>query len=144
MAESSVVDKIVKAADHNRYLVAAVALALVAMVVIAGCKPRTPSILEPGKLVTGQQLEGEVAEATANFELMLKKAESANADLDAQYAMRQKALEFVGGLATVAAEGGNPLANPAAAVGGIIQLAALGLLADNRRKDKIIKTSKTA
>jgi len=144
MAEGTVSDKVVKAADHNRYLVVAVVMALAVMVVLQGCPARTESLREPGKMVTGLQVERELADATADYEAIIAKAKLANADLDRQYALRRKALDFVGGIATVAAEGGNPLGNPVAAVGGIIQLAALGLLADNRRKDKIIKARKTS
>ncbi len=140
MAERSVVARVVE----NPYLSAFVALGLVVMIVLQGCPARTESLREPGRLVTGLEIERELADATAEYEALLKKAELANQDLDRQYAVRQKALDFVGGLATMAAEGSKPFANPAGAVGGILQLVTIGLLADrNRRKNKIIKKAKT-
>ena len=148
-----------KIIDHNRYAVIGILLAVMVAATLTGCQVTTASTLTPGEHVTADELSREVAVAEAGFAKRHADLEAGagalNADIDAHNAtvetarseLQRKAefraaiVETVGSLGLAAAEG---TVSPAAGVGAIVQLltlgAAGGLLADNRRKDRVIQT----
>jgi len=147
--------------DHNRYAVIGILLAAMVAAALAGCQVTTASTLAPGEKVTADGLSREVAVADAGFAKRRADLEAGaaalNADIDAHNAavdaaeseLRRKAefrstiVETVGSLGVAAAEG---TVSPAAGIGAVVQLltlgAAGGLLADNRRKDRVIGSTK--
>ena len=139
--------------EHNRYAVIGILVSLVSAVVFVGCEIKTESLTAPGVEVNETQLEREAVTVEAN--LAMRQA-ALNADIEAynaaaavargdladKAAFRAKVIRTVGAIGMTAAEG---TLSPATAAASFIQLltigAAGGLLADNRRKDKIIKSS---
>jgi len=148
--------------DHNRYVVIGILLAMLLAAAVPGCQVTTASTLLAGEKVTGDELAREVAVAESDFakrragldaeatalnadiEAHNTTVEAAEADLQRKAEFRASIIETVGSLGVAAAEG---TVNPAAGVGAIVQLltlgAAGGLLADNRRKDKVIREGPT-
>ena len=147
--------------DHNRYAVIGILLAVLAAAALTGCAITTASTMTPGEKVTATELSREVAVAEAGFAGRQADLEAGaavlNADIEAHntavydaHAELQRKAEFrativetVGALGLAATQGA---ISPAAGVGAIVQLltlgAAGGLLADNRRKDRVIGDGK--
>jgi hypothetical protein len=125
--------------DHNRGLCAGMALAGVVAIAMAGCQPRTQSVLDPARRVTARELHREVAQVESDYAARLRAAELAREDLRAQFDLRARVVQLTGGLATLA--GGGDLSAPAL-FGSLLQLLTLfstaGLAYDNRRKDRVI------
>ncbi len=150
--------------DYNRGLVAALVLGVIASAWLVGCDVKTGSILDPTRQVTPSQLDREIttlqgqmdkrasaiktmeAEYNADVTAANQNIVAANADLDAQEALRLKLIEIAGGIGTAVASGGF---TAPAAIGSVVQLLTLlatgGLVIDNRRKDRrIAATAATA
>lgn len=143
--------------DHNRYAVIGILLAVLAAAALTGCAITTASTMTPGEKVTATELSREVAVAEAGFagrqadleagaavlnadiEAHNAAVDSARSDLQQKAEFRATVIETVGALGLAATQG---TISPAAGVGAIVQLltlgAAGGLLADNRRKDRMI------
>jgi predicted small lipoprotein YifL len=152
---------VLKTIDHNRWTAVGILLAALLAAALAGCQIRTPSLLTPGQKVTPVELTRETALADAGFATRRAEleaaaaalnadiaafnaqAETAQADLQRQIDLRTRIVETVGSLGLAAAEG---TFSPAAGIGAMVQLltlgAAGGLLADNRRKDRVIGDAK--
>jgi hypothetical protein len=121
--------KIKKEVRHNQFLVAAMFLAGVLMFWVYGCESQTVSVLTPTQKVTRLELQTEVD----TFNLKVK---AAVADLDKQDTFKQEIVTV--GVAIAEAGGISP-----AGVGvGVMLLGLVGLTADNRKKNSIIKTLK--
>ncbi len=137
---------LLKAIDHNRWLVVGLVLAAALSGWLIGCAPTTASVLDPGREVTAVGLEREAVQVQAEVEAKLQQLDLARADLQRQAELRAKFMEIAGSLGTAMAAG---QVTPAAGVAAVIQIltlaAAGGAIADNRRKDKVIgrKPSKT-
>lgn len=125
--------------DHNRGVCAGVALAGVVAAAIAGCEPRTQSVLDPARRVTARELQREVAQFESDYASRLRAAELAREDLQAQFDFRARVVQLTGGLASLASNG--DLSAPTL-LGSLLQLLTLfstaGLAYDNRRKDRVI------
>lgn len=148
---------VVKWAEHNRWLVLSLVVALALSSWIIGCQPKTTSLLDPDKQVPAATLEREAVvieaglakqvatlrqlEAAYNADVVKMNAsiEMAQADIKRQVELRLKFIEVLGGIGSAVASGG--LTAPAA-VGSAVQvltlLAAGGLAFDTRRKSKVI------
>jgi len=144
-----------KLIEHNRYTVIGILVALLSAAVFVGCDITTESLTTPGEKVDQVELDREIVTVEAD---LAKRQAALNADIEAHNAavataqddLQQKAefratiIETVGSVGLAAAEG---TASPAAGVGAFVQLltlgAAGGLLADNRRKDRVINTGRT-
>lgn len=143
--------------DHNRGLVVAVVLGVLASVWIVSCAPTTTSIIDPEKQVTGEQLTREFiivqqgfseqaavitqlqAEYNARVEAANAQLEAAGAHLQRQVDQRVQLLELLGGIATAVSQGG--FSGPTAVASVIQVITALsvgGLLYDTRRKSREI------
>jgi len=133
-------EKLKKAIDHNRYLAIALVIGLVVCVAFVGCQPKVRSLLDPQATVTAEELQREWVQIEADFEAKAEEVEIAQAELQRKAELRAKIVEIAGGFAMSAARG-DPI-SAGAAVGGMMQIAALGLVWDNRRKDKVIKKRK--
>ncbi len=134
-----------KALDHNRYLVTGIVASILVAVLFTSCTPKTASLIQPPPaMVTSAQLQSELVTIQGDYDTIIKKAEVAQADLEAQYAFRAKVVEAVGSAVTLAAGGGlNPINGAAAGLQLLTLLGGIGLIADNRRKDAVIKAKKT-
>jgi len=152
-----------KIIDRNRYAVIGILLAAMVAAALTGCQVTTASTLTPGEQVTADELSREVAVADAGFATRRADLEAGaaalNADIEAhntavdaaESELQRKAefratiIETVGSLGMAAAEG---TVSPAAGIGALVQLltlgAAGGLLADNRRKDRVIDAETAA
>ena len=143
-----IVHKLLKLIDHNRYAVMGLFLAAILSIGIVGCQVRTASLIDPARKVNAAELDREIIAAKAsltarsdalNTEVaaLAEASEAAKDDLAAQQERLAFVIESIAGLGQVAAEG---TISPASAIGSITQialaLAGVGLLADNRRKDK--------
>lgn len=127
-------------------MLAVVGLVFVVLIILfAGCTPKTNSLLHEGLMVNSTELQAELIEVQSNYDMLLKKAEVAQADLAAQYAFREKMVNLVGSLVTSATTGTLTGGTMAAAGGSLLGLLAIfGLFADNRKKDGVIETQKKA
>jgi len=129
-------EKIKTALRHNQFLALSLVLVLALGLWLVGCDSKTTSPFNPAKEVSRQQLDNDV-------EKYVKDLELAYADLDRQDLFKQKLFEI--GLA--AAQGGT--VDPIGAGVTLLGILGIGAIADNRKKDSIIKTlqngqSKTA
>jgi len=120
-------NKLKKALRHNQFLTATAVIVVVLGVWLMGCESRVQSPLNPERDVTRQQLQNEVDKYVANIEL-------AFADLDKQDLFKQKLFE----IGVVAAQGGT--INPVGAGITLLGILGLGAVADNRKKDSVIRT----
>lgn len=131
--------------DHNRFLTAGIVVSVLIAVLFTACTPKTTSLLNPPAKVTMTALQAELVTIQSNHERLIKMAEIAEADLAAQYETRAKIVGIIGGVVNVATSGGlNAASGAAAGLQLLTLLGGIGLLADNRRKDSIIKAKKTA
>jgi len=121
-----VIEKVWRAIRHNHSLVVAVVACVLISYWIYGCQSQVESMRTPGKKVTRPELKIEVdtflAQANVKFE-----------DLDRQDAFKQELVKY----ALVLAEGGT--VNPVGVITGLSAILGLGAIADNRRKDGVIK-----
>lgn len=117
---------------------------LVAMIVCAallvwgiGCKSKVASLVDPRKKVTAEELSFELDKMTAklNAELdaLIQMAELRQQDLFRQDEVKRKLFEF----AAMTYEAGT--FNPAGVITLVGSLLGVGLVVDNRIKDKVIK-----
>ena len=147
--------------DHNRYLAAGLALAILMLVYTAGCQPRTASLLDPQQDVTLGQFAAEIDQHTltldqkrasldqavtaynAEIDHFNQSAQRGYADIQEQQAFRMQIIDTLGGVAMQAAEG---TIHPASLITSLFSLASLaaaaGLGVDNVRKDRVIKKMK--
>ena len=150
--------KITNWLDHNRWTALALVIAVAVAAAVVGCKPTAASLLNPGEKVTAQQLEveaavlqarldtrhagieAEAAEYEAEVTAAQNRLEIARGEIAEQVELRRKAIETFAGIGTAVSQGEISLP---AIIGGLSQLAlagiAVGTVADNRRKNKIIK-----
>ncbi len=150
-----------KQLDHHRGLVTALAIALLLAAQLVGCEIRTAGLIAPQQRVGVEQFtteaqlieqqladrRDELVERFERFNDDVAAFESAVAsrttDLQQQFALREQIVMQVGGLAAQAADGS---LHPVSAVSTLLSLIAFasagGLIADNVRKDRVIKTLK--
>ncbi|MCP5019602.1 MAG: hypothetical protein GY938_30615 [Ketobacter sp.] len=102
-------------------------ICLVLGVYLVGCESTVMSPVNPERKVTRVELDAEL-------EHMATLAEIAYADLERQDAFKQKLFE----IGLVAAQGGT--INPVGAGVTLLGILGIGAVADNRKKDSIIKT----
>jgi hypothetical protein len=155
------VTKVVKALDHNRWLVASLIASVVIAVMMAGCVSKTASLSNPGAKVDSQAFANEVI--SAKGELAKRKVEldaailkfntdvnsfndrvaAGQADLQRQDEIRAQLFDTVGAGLTSWVNGS---VNPIGILGSVVTLGSLmvtgGVVADNRRKDAVIQTQK--
>ena len=146
-----VLHKLLNVADHNRWLVVGLVAAVLVAAALIGCEPRTVSLRTPGERVTAAELEREAVAAAAELEArqaeLAAAVEAHNAavaaaedDLSRQIELRRGIVEAVGAVGAAAAGG---TLTPAAGVAAMVQVltlgAAAGAVADNRRKDRVIR-----
>ena len=123
-------EKIKKVFAHNQVLAVAVMIAIVVGIFMFGCESAVKNPFNPtGPKVTRAELKIEL-------DTYLAKVDLAVLELDKQDAVRAKIAE----IGTILAQGGT--VNPVGAGISIIGLLGIGAVADNRRKDGIIKTLK--
>ena len=125
----NLLEKIKVAFRHNQFLTFAVVIVVVLGAWLMGCESQVTSPFNPSHDVTRSQLNNEVEKYMADLEL-------AYADLDKQDLFKQKIFE----LGVVAAQGGT--INPVGAGITLLGVLGIGAVADNRKKDSIIKTMK--
>lgn len=124
----NVIEKIKIALRHNQFLALAVVVVIALGVYLVGCESTTTSPIS-GKKVTRPILISEV-------ETKVVEIEAAYDDLNKQDIFKQKLFEI--GLA--AAQGGT--VDPIGAGVTLLGVLGIGAVADNRKKDAIIKTLK--
>ena len=149
--------------DHNRWLTAAIVVFLIATMAVAGCQPKTTSLLDPELRVTPAQLDREwiivlmgldnqaavLTDLTNRYNRDVETAKAqlaaANKDLEAQIAQRQRIFEAVAGFGTVLTQGGFTTET---ALGSLLSIGlGLGTIAfglDSRRKSAVIGDLKAA
>jgi len=125
----NLLEKIKVAFRHNQFLTFAVVIVVVLGAWLIGCESQVASPFNPSRDVTRSQLNNEVEKYMVDLEL-------AYADLDKQDLFKQKIFE----LGVVAAQGGT--INPVGAGITLLGVLGIGAVADNRKKDSIIKTMK--
>lgn len=123
-------EKIKKMLAHNQVLVIAMVIAIVAGIFMFGCESEVTNPFNPnGPKVTRAELQIEL-------DTYLAKVDLAILELDKQDAIRAKLAE----IGVVLAQGGT--VNPVGAGISLLGILGIGAVADNRRKDGIIKTLK--
>lgn len=122
--------KIKKVVGHNQMLAFAMLIVIALGVFMFGCESRVTNPFNPdGPKVTRAELKIEL-------DRYLAKVDLAVLDLDKQDAIRAKLAE----IGLVLAQGGT--VNPIGAGMAMMSILGLGAVADNRRKDGVIKTLK--
>ena len=121
------IEKIKEALRHNQALAVAVVICIALGVYLIGCESSVTSPINPPKKVTRVQLDAEI-------ELLIVNVELAIEDLNKQDLFKQKLFE----IGLVAAQGG--MVNPVGAGVTLLGILGIGAVADNRKKDSIIKT----
>ena len=122
-------EKIKKALRHNQFLAVAVVVVIVLMVWLVGCDSTVTSPFNPDHDVTRNQLQNEVDKYMADIKLAFES-------LDKQDLFKQKLFE----VGVVMARGGT--IDPIGAGITLLGILGIGAVADNRKKDSIIKTLK--
>ena len=121
------IEKIKAALRHNQGLALAAVICLAMGVYLVGCESSVTSPIQPEVQVTRPEL-------MAEFNLTVQKYDAALTELNKQDLFKQKMFEI--GLA--AAQGGT--INPVGAGITLLGVLGIGAVADNRKKDSIIKT----
>lgn len=116
-----------QALRHNQFLMLSIIIMIILGAWLIGCESTTQSPFNPDKKVTRAQLQNE-------WDKYAKDVELAVADLDKQDLFKQKLTQI--GIAF--AQGGT--IDPLGAGITLLSILGLGAVADNRKKDSIIKT----
>jgi hypothetical protein len=122
-------EKVRKVLRHNQFVALAAVLCVVLAVWIFGCESTVQSPLNPERKVTRAQLTLEKDKYLAEIQLAYE-------NLNQQDLFKQKLTE----IGVIVAQGGT--VNPVGAGVGLLALLGVGAVADNRKKDSIIKTQK--
>lgn len=153
--------------DHNRYVIASVIAFIAAMGFIlnlTGCEAMTHGLAngdgpkvnrveferqalagEKDLAVRRIELDAEIAAYNEEVKLFNQRVETGQDDLARQDAFKQQLLDTVGLVAVSAAERTlNPAALIPIGIGLLGGALGIGTAADNRRKDQVITTLKTA
>ena len=126
---NNIKEKIKKVLNHNMFLFVALGIIIVIGVWGIGCQPTVESPINPGGKVTRTELDADVEHLSAKIEMAYE-------NLAQQELFRQKLFEI--GVAYAQTGGINPIGAGVSLLG----ILGLGAVADNRRKDSIIKTLK--
>jgi len=124
---TNLINKLKQTIRHNQFLATALVIVICISIWFIGCESTTQSPLRPETKVTRAELQDEIA-------AFQTKVEQAVTDLNRQDAIKQKLAEI--GIAV--AQGGT--INPVGAGISLLGILGLGAVADNRKKDSIIKT----
>jgi len=116
-----------KTLRHNQALTVALVICFALGVYLVGCDSSVISPINPPKKVNRVQLDAEIERLIVDIDLAIE-------DLNKQDLFKQKLFEI--GLA--AAQGGT--VNPVGAGVTLLGILGIGAVADNRKKDSIIKT----
>lgn len=130
--------------SYNRGLVLGVICGVVLVAYLIGCEPKTPSIIDPTRMVNAEQLQREIIQVEADYAEKLKLAECAKDDLSAQYEFREKLVSIAGGIGKLTSEGATTGGLVGAGAQILTLVAGAFLFYDNRRKDGIIKSKSKA
>jgi len=120
-------EKIKIALRHNQFLAFAAMIVIVLGVWLIGCESQVTSPFNPDRDVTRAQLQNEVDKYMADIEL-------AFADLNRQDLFKQKLFE----VGVIVVQGGT--VNPIGVGITLLGILGIGAVADNRKKDSVIKT----
>jgi hypothetical protein len=126
---TNITNKLKQIIRHNQFFTTALVIVICMSIWMIGCESTTQSPLRPETKVTRAELQDEIA-------AFQTKVEQAVTDLDRQDAFKAKLAEI--GIAV--AQGGT--INPVGAGISLLGILGLGAVADNRKKDSIIKTLK--
>jgi len=124
---SNFIEKMKELYRHNQFFAVACIVVIAASVWLIGCESKTQSILYPDTTVSRDQLNLEI-------KVFKEKVKAATADLDKQDMFKQELFNI--GLAV--AQGGT--VNPIGAGVTLLGILGIGAVADNRKKDSLIKT----
>ena len=123
----TLIEKIKEVFRHNQALTVAIVICFTMGVYLIGCDSSVVSPINPPKKVNRVQLDAEIERLIVDIDLAIE-------DLNKQDLFKQKLFEI--GLA--AAQGGT--INPIGAGVTLLGILGVGAVADNRKKDSIIKT----
>jgi len=133
-------NKFKKWLDHNTFLACAIVVCVVLVLYAVGCEPQVASLTDPAVKVNRAELQAEldteVNKLQARIDELQTKAELKNQELDKIAEMQNKLLE----IGTVVAQGGT--IDPVGAGLSLLGILGIGAVADNRKKDAVIKTLK--
>ena len=120
-------DKISEKLRHNQFLATALVVVLVALFWVYGCDSKTSSPWHPEQKVTRAQLDADIERMNAEIAIAYQ-------DLDKQDLFKQELFNNL----SIMAEGG--AVNPMGVGLGLLSVLGLGAVADNRKKNSVIKT----
>lgn len=130
-------DKILTWIRHNQGLFVALVISQILLVWTFGCESKVTSLVEADKKVTRAELALELDKESARLEMELdmlsRQAQLKVAELDRQDEIKRKLLAF----AALSVETG--AVNPLGLLGLLGYILGVGLVVDNRIKDKVIK-----
>lgn len=130
-------EKITRWIRHNQGTFVSLIVVAGLLVWTYGCQSTVGSLLEPGRMVTRDELEAEIAAETqrleAELDALLRMAAVKHQKLDREDEIRRKLFEFA------ALTGQTGTVNPAGVLTLVGSILGFGVLVDNRIKDKVIK-----
>jgi len=130
-------EAIAKWIRHNQGLFVALIISEALLLWTFGCESRVGSLTTPDKLVTRDELSIEISAEQARLEnelvILQKQAEAKLAQLDRQDAIKKQLLDFW----SLSLSTGQ--VNPVGLVGLLSGILGVGVIVDNRIKDKVIK-----
>lgn len=122
---------------HNQGQFLSLIVVVCVCVYVLGCPSKVTSLLDPAKMVTAAELQLEITAESrrleAELDLLLKRAELKQTELDRQNEIKAKLVNF----AAITVDAGT--VNPAGVVGLLFSIIGVGAVIDNRIKDKVIK-----
>lgn len=122
---------------HNQGVTVGLVVSLGLLAWTIGCESKVTSLIEPAKKVSAGELDIELRSETARLEAeldqLMKRAELRVEELNRQNEIKRKLFEF----AALTAQAGT--VNPSGVITLVGSVLGMGLLVDNRIKDKVIK-----
>lgn len=125
------VEKVKEILRHNQFVAVALVIVICMVVWLVGCQSTTKSPLNPDINITRAELNAEV-------EMFKVKVKEAVKDLDQQDLFKQELFN----IGVVLAQGGT--VNPVGAGITLLGILGIGAVADNRKKDAVIKSKSSA
>jgi len=120
-------EKIKEWMRHNQFVATALVACVIVLVWVYGCESKVKSPFDPSEMVTRAELVNQIDYINAQIGLAFK-------ELDKQDVFKQKLFE----IGVAVAEGGT--INPVGVGVSLLGVLGLGAVADNRKKNAVIKT----
>lgn len=129
--------------EHNKATAIGLAIAISFCILFMGCQSKGNSIINPGEKVTLNELNSEVIQVQNEYDAKIAQAELSLKEIKRKDKLKAKAVNVLGSVAQLAIDGTlSPTTGLAAMLTLIGGAGGVGLVVDNRKKNKIIADAK--